>query len=266
MILSVDVFSIPTLIAAYNLRSKLIIWQEMAFFQHMMGGIPAKIWYRLIAPRVIKDTPIVCQSEHAKKFISRFHHNVSEQIIGHGADSDTFYPADKSEDYFIIISMLVYRKRIDRILEKFTQFLNNTSYNTYTLRIIGEGPESENLKKRANELGISEHVKFLGFLPHCQIAELSRKAKALLIDTQQDNNMVTITESIANGTPVLTNMIPNNASIIKKYNLGIAKDSWDWLDLKNMIRYHDIFHQSCIDNRNLFTNEGCANALIDDYN
>lgn len=265
MILSVETFSFPTIIAARHCRKKLLVWQEMAFMQHMLGGLPAKLWYNVIAPFFIKDAPVVAQSEKAKEFIRHYLPNVTDTIVGHGSNSDLFYPSENSEEYFVVISMLVKRKRIDRILQKFARFIKNTSRTNYTLKIIGEGPEEHSLKKQAEELGISQNIKFEGFLEHSTIAAIGRKAKALLIDTQQDNNMVTIPESIVNGTPVLTNKVPNNSVFISEYGLGIAKDNWDWQDLEQMIIRYDEFHDACISHRHKFSNDGCAAILHQIY-
>ena len=46
--------------------------------------------------------------------------------------------------------------------------------------------------------------------------------------------MISIVESIAVGTPVVTTEIPLNASYIKKYKLGIATE-WDQQDLMKII-------------------------------
>lgn len=265
MILSVEAFSFPTIIAARNCRSKLLVWQEMAFMQHFMGGVPAKLWYRFIAPLFIRKAPVISQSGKAREFISRYLHNVRETIIGHGSDGEIFYPSDTTDDYFVVISMLVARKQINRILEKFSRFLTNTKYKNFRLRIIGEGPEMDLLKKRAEDLGIKDNVRFEGFLDHRSIAGISRHAQALLIDTRQDNNMVTIPESIVNGTPVLTNMVPNNAVFIRDLDLGIARDHWDWQDMLKIVRDNTVYRQNCIKHRRLFSNNGCAESLLNAF-
>ena len=265
MILSVDAFSFPTIIAARNCRSKLIVWQEMAFMQHFMKGLPARIWYRFIAPRYIGNAPVMAQSEKARNFISKFLPNIADITVGHGSDNELFYPSDHTDTCFVVISMLVARKQIDRIIEKFSRFLDNTDHKDFMLRIIGEGPEMDLLKKRAEDLGIKDNVRFEGFLDHRSIAGISRHAQALLIDTRQDNNMVTIPESIVNGTPVLTNMVPNNAVFIRDLDLGIARDHWDWQDMLKIVRDNTVYRQNCIKHRRLFSNNGCAESLLNAF-
>lgn len=262
MILSVEAFSFPTIIAARNCRSKLLVWQEMAFMQHFMGGIPAKLWYRFIAPWFIRDAPVIAQSEKARKFISQYLTNVANSTLGHGSDSELFYPSEQTDDYFVVISMLVARKQIDRIITKFNRFLTNTGYKQFRLRIIGEGPELNHLKKTAEDLGITSSVFFDGFLGHKAIADISRRAKALLIDTRQDNNMVTVPESIVNGTPILTNMVPNNAKYVRDLALGIAREQWDWQDMLEIVDNNNFYRQNCKSFRKRFSNDGCASTLI----
>lgn len=265
MIVSVDTFSFPTLICARKCRKKLLVWQEMAFMQGMMKKMPAKIWYNFIAPTFIGGVRVVAQSERSKAFISKYLKNVSDITAGHGVDSDIFYPAETRGRWFVVISMLVFRKRIDRILEKFAGFIRNSDEKDYMLEIVGEGPEEANLRRRAEELDIAGHVRFNGFMTHEEIAAKSREATALLVDTQQDNNMVTITESIANGTPVLTNCVPNNASTVARLGLGIAKDGWDWNELATMAREYDRFHANCMKHRHFFTSDGVACQLIESF-
>ncbi len=263
MVLSVESFSIPTLIASRYCKNKLVIWQEMAFHQHFMHRIPAKLWYNLISRTKLRNILTIAQSNPAKNFIEKYHKNISPIILNHGSDGKIFFPEHRNDNkYFIILSMLVPRKRIDRILRNFADFLKFSPYKDYELKIIGEGPEKENLQNLADNLSISESVEFLGFMKHTEFAPIGRKATALLIDTAQDNNMVSIPESLINGTPVLMNTVPTNNKIVRNNSLGIVKNSWDWNDLCTMVQNYDAFHQNCIDNRNKFTNTGIAQSFL----
>lgn len=265
LIITVETFSIPTLIAAINCKQKLLIWQEMAFHQHFCHKIPAKFWYNCIARSFMRNVPVIPQSDQSRHFIGKYLKNILPSNIGHGADSSRFFPTDETQDAFVVVSMLVERKQIDGIIRHFARLIRNEAFQHYRLDIIGEGPQMGTLKELVGHLNIKNNVIFHGFLDHNSIAGISRKAKALLINTRQDNNMVTIPESLANGTPILTTTVPNNAKIISELNLGIAKDKWDHADLESMIINYPKFHQNCIQNRDLFTNTGTAQAIIDAY-
>lgn len=263
LVLSVESFSIPTLIASRFCKSKLIIWQEMAFHQHFMHKIPAKLWYNIVSRIRFRNILTIAQSTYAKEFISQYHNNISSTILNHGSDGKIFFPEHRNDQkYFIVLSMLVARKRIDRILRKFADFLNHSPYKDYKLKIVGDGPEKESLQNLTSKLSINNAVEFLGFMDHLKFAPIGRKATALLIDTEQDNNMVTIPESIINGTPILINTVPNNNIIIRDNELGIVKESWDWNDLCSMVEHYDTFHENCIKTRHKFTNTGVAQNII----
>lgn len=266
MILSVEAFSIPTLIASFHCKDKLIIWQEMAFKQHLMHGIPATLWYNIVVRLFLRHVPILCQSTSAKQFISQYSHCVADTIVGHGVDDEVFHCEGKASCDFVIVSMFVARKRIDRIIEKFFRFINNTKHKDYLLHIVGEGPELETLKRKAEELGVSTNVVFHGFKTHHQFAEIERDSVAMLIDTRQDNNMVSIPEAVVNGVPILTNSVPTNSSMIREYNLGIVKDDWDWQEMEQMIQRYNEFHANCCKHSESFSNTGVAKRLINAFN
>lgn len=91
------------------------------------------------------------------------------------------------------------------------------------------------------------------------------KAKALLIDTMQDNNMVSIPETIACGTPVVTNTIPTNVYVIEECGLGIVKDDWTDEDLIEIINNTEAYTKHCVDYHEKLGSEYAAKSLIDIY-
>lgn len=95
------------------------------------------------------------------------------------------------------------------------------------LYIVGDGPEREILEQYTKTENISNRIIFLGSLEHRQFADLLSKAKGFMCCTKQELNMISITEALACGTPILTNCIPQQHEMITDHNLGIAKDNWD---------------------------------------
>lgn len=243
LIISSEVFSINSLMLSLHSKKNLIVWHELAKHNNMMHKIPSKIWYNIIARLFFKNTLIVPRSNEAKSFISSFCNNVSDTIVDHGVNLDQFEFCDKKENHFIICSQLIKRKRINKIFEAFSDYLKG--YNSSSkLYVIGEGDEEESLKLLANELGIEKNVIFTGKLSHDELMDYLNGAKALLVYTEKDNNMVSIVESIAVGTPVITTSVPYNASYIKANDLGIVNDSWGADDL-NKIATNESYINAC---------------------
>lgn len=82
---------------------------------------------------------------------------------------------------------------------------------------------------------LSKITKFTGKLSHSELLSISAEAKALLVNTVKDNDMVSIVESIAVGTPIITTDVPVNSTYIRKYMLGIVKKQLDENDLWEMV-------------------------------
>ena len=104
----------------------------------------------------------------------------------------------------------------------------------------------DKLKQKAYELGIAEKVIFTLKLEHNKAIPILSQSKALLVNTVKDNNMISIVESIAVGTPIVTTDVPLNASYIKEFELGIAKPSWDEQDLFKIVYDNDIYVFNCL--------------------
>ena len=145
----------------------------------------------------------------------------------------------------MVCSQLIERKKIDGILEKFARYLDR--YNsTCRLYIIGEGELKEKLQKMAQTLGIAPNVIFTGKMTHDELLPILSKSKALLVNTVKDNNMISIVEAIAVGTPIVTTDVPLNSTYIKDYQLGIAKKQWDESDLNDVVSNSEMYIENCM--------------------
>ena len=124
----------------------------------------------------------------------------------------------------------------------------------------------QELKGLVERLEISDRVKFVGFVNHAQLNNLLKRSMAMLIDTLQDNNMVSIPESIVSGTPVLTNNIPTNSSIISDHKLGIVKRCWNENDIMDIVNNNTFYVENCIHYREKLTNKYSAQLFVDIFN
>lgn len=265
MLLTIETFSIPTLVAAQVCPEKLLIWQEVGVYQKFVFKLPAKFWCHVVARMFMRDIPLVAMSPGAKRFTQKFMDNVRPEVVAHGADATLFYPADDCEDYFIITAMMVKRKRIDTMIVAFADFVHKYPEERTRLKIIGEGPEESNLKELARKSGVAGRIDFLGFMNHADMASIERKAKAFLVNTASDLNMVSVTEAIANGTPVLMNTVAETREYVKAYGCGIVKDGWGAEELREMSASYRMFHENAVKARHHFVNTGVADMLCDSF-
>lgn len=248
LIISSEVFSVNSLMAYRNVPDRVIIWHELAKHNAVMKQIPSKVWYGIIVRIFMRKAKIVARSEAARDFIRKYCKNVDKNVIDHGVNLDKFKNEARKENFFAVCSQLIGRKRIDGIIRKFTAFVTKYDSN-FSLYIIGGGELEEELKAQVNKAGLSDKVIFTGKMSHDGLLPILSRAKALLVNTIKDNNMVSIVESIAVGTPIVTTDVPLNSTYIKKYRLGIAKQEWSEEDLVEIVLNNKKYVKNCIDYR-----------------
>lgn len=244
LIITSEVFSLNSLILAVKTKNNLVVWHELAKHNNIMKKIPSKIWYGIIARIFFRNVLVVPRSAEAKNFISQYCNRVSDKIIDHGVNLEKFTFCEDKENYFVVSSQLIERKRINKIIEKFWEYTKKYDENS-KLIIIGDGEEKERLVKQVENYNIKNNVIFTGRLNHDRLISYLMKAKAMLVYTRKDNNMISIVESIAVGTPVVTTSVPYNSSYIIKYSLGIVNDNWDAQDLSK-IANNDEYIKNCM--------------------
>ena len=263
LVIASESFQVPSLIAARVCpTSKLLLWQELDRHQRLLFRLPSRFWYNVMLPLFMRDVTIVPRSKPAQQFIGRYSRHVSSTIVDHGTDAHVLYPSDEHDKAFVVVSQLVERKRVDRIIDRFARLVAQEPYRDYRLDIIGDGDQRSALEQQVARLGVGDNVIFHGFMPHEQLAEPLRRSLALLVDTSSDLNMVTIAEAITSGTPVVTNTKPSTASFIAERGLGIVRDGWDENDLIQVINNYDKMHEACVSEGKELTNVACARKMI----
>lgn len=267
MVVSSEIFSFPSLFASCICNQKLVVWHELAVYPRKFCRIPSRIWYDVVVPKYFKSTFVVARSVAAKSFISKHCKNVSDIVVEHGVNIDRFVASKTKNKQFVVISQLIPRKNIQSIIRKFKQFVELSEENrAYKLYIIGRGPLEDTLKELVAELHLSKNVVFVGFLGHDELKVYLSESMAMLIDTFQDNNMVSIPESIVSGTPVLTNSVPTNKYTIIANDLGIVKDEWGSAEIERIVTNNDYYVNRCVDYRDKLSYQYCASQLIKAFN
>ena len=245
LIITSEVFSLNSLMAYRAALDKTIIWHELAKHNVIMKKIPSKIWYGIIARIFMRNAKVIARSIAARDFVKKYCSNTDVNVIDHGVNLDKFKVSTEKDNSFVVCSQLIERKKIDGILEKFAKYLKQYD-STCLLYIIGGGELKEKLQIMAQSLGIAPNVIFTGKMTHDELFPILSRAKALLVNTVKDNNMISIVEAIAVGTPIVTTDVPLNSIYIKEYQLGIAKKQWDESDLNEVASNSEMYVGNCI--------------------
>ncbi|MEG2429227.1 MAG: glycosyltransferase, partial [Oscillospiraceae bacterium] len=92
-------------------------------------------------------------------------------------------------------------KSVDKLLDFFAK--NVKKGDGFKLMILGEGPCLDELKKQANDLGISELVIFVGRAEHDELPNFYGACQLYVTASLSDTNSISMKEAMATGLPVV---------------------------------------------------------------
>lgn len=129
-------------------------------------------------------------SKYIQRRIWKVYKRESE-VIYPPVDVSAFTLCEEKEDFYMTASRMVPYKKIDLIVEAFSQMPDKK------LIVIGDGPDFEKIKAKA-----SKNVILLGYQPYEVLKEHMQKAKAFVFASEEDFGITPI-EAQACGTPVV---------------------------------------------------------------
>lgn len=113
------------------------------------------------------------------------------QVVYPPVDTDSFSFCEEKEDFYVTASRLVPYKKIDLIVEAFSQMPDKK------LVVIGDGPDYEKIAAKA-----TPNVEMLGYQSFEELKRYMRHAKAFVFAAEEDFGIVPV-EAQACGTPVV---------------------------------------------------------------
>lgn len=161
----------------------------------------------------------ICPSNAIKNLATKHGLNsVKLKVINSFIKSSFFQdePHFDNQGYFLYVGRLSKEKGIHYLLEAMSRLPDAK------LRIVGKGPEEDNLKKLAQELNLS-NVDFLGFLTDEQVKKEYKNCIATILPCNWFETFgLTIAESFAYGKPVIASKIGAIPELIENYKTGIT--------------------------------------------
>lgn len=112
-------------------------------------------------------------------------------VIYPPVDIDKFECCEDKADYYVTASRMVPYKKIDLIVEAFSQMPDKR------LVVIGDGPDFEKIKEKAGS-----NISLLGFAPDEVLKDKMQHAKAFVFAAEEDFGIIPV-EAQACGTPVI---------------------------------------------------------------
>jgi len=119
------------------------------------------------------------------------------------------------ENHSVLLNLgrLGTEKNLGELLDYFAEALRHNA--NLTFMIVGDGPDKENLERKALELGIAEHVIFTGMVAPKEVQKYYQLADVFVNASTSETQGLTYIEAAANGLPLLCRKDPCLNDVIK---------------------------------------------------
>ncbi len=130
----------------------------------------------------------------------------------------------KEEGYIVFISRIHPKKGVDLLLKAFEKLLNSGLKTILVIAGTGSEEYQNEIKTLTENLGISNFVKFAGFVTNDEKLELLKHAKLYALTSHSDVHPTAIQDALAMGKPVLITKACDYPEV-EEYNAGMIVDS-----------------------------------------
>ena len=181
--------------------------------------MPDHAWPRRQILRVIRESAalIAVSSGLRERLVALGAPADKVTVLRNGVDLARFHPADRAAaraafglggPTLVSVGGLIARKRHDLTIAALTLLPG------WRLLIAGEGPEQGRLEALTASRGLAGRVRFLGALPHAELAPLYTAADVSVLASEREGWANVLLESMACGTPVVASRIPGNPEVV----------------------------------------------------
>ena len=207
--------SFSSKLASIIRNTKLIItWHEVweEYWYQYLGkkGLAGKLIEKITAHLTPNNIAV---SQRTKNGLVSISGRRDIKIIPNGIDVTHIFGIRKAhlESDIIFVGRLSRNKNVDVLIDAI-RIIKNT-VGSVTCLIIGEGPEKQNLMRRAHFLNLSENVLFIDFLnDYEEMIAYVKASKIFVLPSTREGFGIVVLEANACGLPVITVSHPMNAA------------------------------------------------------
>lgn len=203
---------------------------DMIPLRFAKGFSPLTAYHRYYTPQVLKQAQhIICISQTTAKDITDFYQIPASKItaIPLAHDRTHFLPLNlPTSNYFLYIGRQDPYKNIQRLISAFAALPNCKDYELWLVGPI-DSRYTPTLKVQVAELGVTNQVKFLDYVPYSELPKIINQAIALVFPSLWEGFGLPVLEAMACGTPVITSNLSSlpevagdAAILIDPYNIG----------------------------------------------
>jgi len=184
---------------------------DFALYHRMISPLLHVVWKQAKA--------VVANSNGLRELAHRFDSNVPIEVIPNGVDSELFRPAASRMQQLndshgglrlLFVGRIVYQKGLDILFHA----LGGVREYTWQLTVVGDGPLREPLMRLAEDLGIADRIKFVGWVHRDKLPDIYRQADVFVFPSRHEGMSNVVLEAMASGLPVIATDIAGNHDLV----------------------------------------------------
>ncbi len=231
------------------------------------------IIHRLLFKRVVRFPAIVCSTSkdmarEANKWVNR-----EFRITPFGVNTNRFTIAESHSSEIVTLGTIKSLENvygIDRLISLYSDFRKHYSKESH-LKIYGSGSQKDTLKQQVLDLGLSDHVKFEGYVTDDALVNAFQSLDVFIALSRRESFGVAVLEAQACGLPVLVTNVGGLPEVVSS-ETGVIVDDTDpskWtkhllglVDNNNKNESQQASREFVQEN---FSNEVCVEKIIQVY-
>jgi glycosyltransferase involved in cell wall biosynthesis len=207
---------IPVVMFIHQLARE-VWWYESPFPINALGFLAEPLYLRLY-----RRVPVLTVSQSTKQDLNELGFTASMTVLPEGVEPLTaLRVAKSSRPTFLYVGRLSPSKRVSDVIRAFAAFCKVSESGE--LRLLGDGRPAyvRELRQLADNLGMSERVRFLGRVPTSEKHLEMAVAHVLLLASAREGWGLVVTEANAFGTPAVAYDVPGLRDSIRDQETGL---------------------------------------------
>lgn len=222
---------------------------------------PLALYHRFYVPRVLRQAQhIICNSEATAQDIGHYHRIPRSKItpIPLAYDAAHFRWLDlPTHNYFLYLGRMDPYKNVHRLIAAYAPVAAQADVELWIVGPI-DPRYTPALMQQVTELGLSDRVQFLNYLPYAQLPTVINQAIALVFPSLYEGFGLPVLEAMACGTPVIASnqsAIPevtgDAALLVDPYQTAALTSAMQQILAEPRLRSH--LHQASLDRASQFS-------------
>ncbi len=181
---------------------------------------------------------LVANSDGLRDMAYQVFPDLSVHVIPNGVDLHRFsngharVPDDNVRILFV--SRLIMRKGLQFLIDAIPKIKKQVNA-PFVIKIVGDGPDKDQLIARIEELGISENFRFYGYVEHGKLPEYYLDADIFVLPSLAEGMPNVVLEAMGSGLPIVATKVPGSEELVHQGENGFLVKPKDGNALANVL-------------------------------